>query len=127
MADLFNNPLVNNALKAMSPEQLADYKKIGEQLYGSINFEDSKIINNMPPPMAESVAYVEEGIKAGLLPEDLDENEVVLLEQAYGAEWYLRYGWSKENVPEAGLSLQTKNEIETAVKNKIEKAKKKKK
>ena len=129
---LFSNPMVDNALKALSPEQLAGYKKIGEQLYGSIDFEDSKIINNMPPPMAESVAYVEEGIKSGLLPADLDENEVILLTNAFGEEWYLRYGFSKEEVPEPGLSLEVKEGIEKAVQlkidqetKKLEKAKKK--
>jgi hypothetical protein len=121
---LFNNPMVNNALKAMTPEQLAGYKKIGEQLYGSINYVDSKIINNMSTPMEEAVAYVEEGIKSGLLPQDLDENEVILLTKTYGDEWYLRYGFKKENVPEPGLSLKVKDDIEKAIKFKIKEAEK---
>ena len=119
---LFNNPMVNNALKAMTPEQLAGYKKIGEQLYGSINYVDSKIINNMSTPMEEAVAYVEEGIKSGLLPQDLDENEIILLTNTYGEEWYLRYGFKKENVPEPGLSLKVKNDIEKAIQFKIKEA-----
>jgi hypothetical protein len=123
---LFNNPMVNNALKAMTPEQLAGYKKIGEQLYGSINYVDSKIINNMSTPMEEAVAYVEEGIKSGLLPQDLDENEVILLTNTYGEEWYLRYGFKKENVPEHGLSLKVKNDIEKAIQFKIKEAENKK-
>lgn len=125
MCDLFNNPLVNNALKALTPEQLKDYKKLGESLYGNIDFEDSKIINNMPPPMAESVAYIEEGIKSGLLPEDLTEDEVTLLEQAYGEKWYIKYGFKKEEVPEHGLSLNMKKDIDNAVKEKIDEAIKK--
>jgi hypothetical protein len=118
--------MVNNALKAMTPEQLAGYKKIGEQLYGSINYVDSKIINNMSTPMEEAVAYVEEGIKSGLLPQDLDENEVILLTNTYGEEWYLRYGFKKENVPEHGLSLKVKNDIEKAIQFKIKEAENKK-
>ena len=104
--DLFNNSMVNNALKALSPQQIEDYKKIGEQLYGNINFEDSKILNNIPPPMAESVAYIEEGIKSGLLPSDLTEDEIILLSQAYGDKWYEKYGFQENEVPEAGLSLK---------------------
>ena len=119
MSDLFNNPLVNNALREMTPEQIKEYKKFGESIYGKINFEDSKIINSMPPPMAESVAYIEEGIKSGLLAEDLSEDEVVLLQQAYGEEWYLRYGFIKEESPEPGLSLQMKKEIDAAVTEKV--------
>ena len=120
MGDLFNNSMVTNALKALSPEQLEEYKKFGESLYGTVNFENSKIVNNMPAPMAESVAYVEEGIKSGLLPEDLTEDEVVLLEQAYGEEWYLRYNFKREDVHEQGLSLKMKRDIDSAVQEKID-------
>jgi hypothetical protein len=119
--DLFSNPMINNALKAMTPEQLEGYKKMGEQLYGNINFEDSKIVNNMLVPAEEAVAYVEEGIKSGLLPEDLDENEVILLTNIYGEKWYLRYGFKQEEVPEAGLSLGAKENLEKIIKAKIEK------
>ena len=75
MSDLWNNPMVNNALKAMSKEDLEKYKKIGEQLYGNINFQDSTVINQLTEPVEEAIAYVEEGLKSGLLPEDLEENE----------------------------------------------------
>ena len=122
MSDLFNNPMVNNALKALTPQQIEDYRKIGEQLYGNINFEDSKILNNIPAPMAESVAYVEEGIKAGLLPCDLTEDEVILLTEAYGEKWYERYGFKRDEVPEPGLSLKMKNDIDEVINSKITEA-----
>jgi len=117
--DLFSNPMVNNALKAMTSEQLENYKKIGEHLYGNINFEDSKILNNMLIPTEEAVAYVEEGIKSGISPSDLDENEVILLTNTYGDKWYLRYGFKEEEVPEAGLSLGAKESIEKLIQAKI--------
>ena len=122
MSDLWNNPMVNNALKALTPEQLEEYKRMGEHMYGNIQFEDSKIISNMPPPMAEAVAYVENGIKSGLLPADLTEDEVVLLSEAYGEKWYERYGFKKDEVPEPGLSLTMKKDIEDAVNDKIKEA-----
>jgi hypothetical protein len=117
--DLFSNPMVNNALKSMTSEQLEKYKKIGEHLYGNINFEDSKILNNMLIPTEEAVAYVEEGIKSGISPSDLDENEVILLTNTYGDKWYLRYGFKEEEVPEAGLSLGAKESIEKLIQAKI--------
>jgi len=127
MCDIWNNPMVNNALKAMSKEDLEKYKKIGEQLYGSVNFEDSTVVKQLITPADEAVAYIEEGLKSGLLPEDLDENEVILLQQTYGEEWYKKYGFSREEVPEPGLSLQAKKGIEEAIETKIKEAQNKNK
>lgn len=122
MSDIWNNPMVNNALKAMSKEDLEKYKKIGEQLYGNINFEDSTVVNQLISPVEEAIAYVEEGIKSGLLPEDLEENEVILLHKTYGEEWYKRYGFTSDQTPEPGLSLQTKREIDEAIETKLKEA-----
>jgi hypothetical protein len=122
MCDIWNNPMVNNALKAMSKEDLEKYKKVGEQLYGNINFEDSTIVKHLMTPVDEAVAYVEEGLKSGLLPRDLDENEVILLQKTYGEEWYEKFGFSREEVPEPGLSLQVKKDIEDAIQTKLKEA-----
>ena len=70
-------------------------------------------------PTEEAVAYVEEGIKSGISPSDLDENEVILLTNTYGDKWYLRYGFKEEEVPEAGLSLGAKESIEKMIQAKI--------
>jgi len=126
MSGLWDNPMVTSALKSMSEEDIAKYKKLGEEMYGKINFEDSTIINNVCAPMAEAVAYVEEGLKSGLHPQDLDENEVCLLIEAYGEKWYEKYGYTQDEVPEPGLSLQIKKEIDECLVKKIDKIKKKK-
>ena len=123
--DIWNNPMINNAIKALTPEQIKEYQQIGEYMYGKINFEDNKIINKMDPPIQESVAYIEEGLKAGLMPLDLTEDEVVVLTKAYGEKWYERYGFNKNEVPEQGLSLKMKEEIEEFVQKKIDNDKKK--
>lgn len=96
--DLFDNPMTRAALNALSPEDLERYKHIGESMYGNVNFEGSKVINNMPPPMAEALAYVEEGIKSGLHPSMLDKNEKALLEDQYGKEWYKNFGYVSEDL-----------------------------
>ena len=112
---LSNNPMVRNALSSMSTEQISDYKKLGESMYGSMNFGDSQLINEINPCIEESVAYIEEGIKSGLAPCDLTEDEVNVLTSAFGDEWYLRYGFTKEEVPEVGLSLELKKHLDTQV------------
>ena len=118
--DIWNNPMVNNAIKSMTPEQLKEYQQIGQYMYGTINFEDSKVINKLDAPLHESVAYIEQGIKAGLMPRDLSEDEIVVLTSAYGEKWYERYGFSKNEVPDQGLSIQVKEDIEKLVQKKID-------
>ena len=125
--DIWNNPMVNNAIKSMTPEQLKEYQQIGQYMYGNINFEDSKVINKLDPPLPESVAYIEQGIKAGLMPCDLSEDEIVVLTTAYGEKWYERYGFTKNEVPEPGLSIQVKEDIEKLVQKKIQQLKNKEK
>ena len=95
--DLFNNPMVTAAKKAMSPEELERYQKIGESLYGSIDFEKNNT-NNVPPPMVEALAYVEESIKSGQHPSTLDENEKALLADVYGDDWYKKWGYVEEDL-----------------------------
>jgi len=123
--DIWNNPMVNNALKSMTKEQIEEYKKVGEYMYNSVNFEDKKIINNLDPPIEESIAYIEEGIKSGLLPQDLTENEVSILNKAYGEKWYERYGFKKDDVSEDGLSMHMKKDIEMFVQKKVNELNKK--
>lgn len=98
--DLFNNPMVTSALKSMSSDQLQRYKELGEEMYSSVNHADSTLLNSLPPPLAESAAYIIEGLKSGLLPTDLDENEINIMEEAYGKnEWYIQYGYTNEDLP----------------------------
>lgn len=91
--NLFNNPMVESALKAMSPDELLRYKEIGESMYGTVNFEDSQILNNMPLPMYEAGAYISEQLKSGLHPSMMDDDEKRLMEEIFGKEWYTRWGY----------------------------------
>jgi hypothetical protein len=84
-------------MKAMSPEELQKYKDIGQSMYGDLDFEASKVLNNIPPPMAEAVAYVEESLKSGLHPSMLEENEVALLVDVRGDKWYEQWGYTEDN------------------------------
>lgn len=90
---LFNNPMIESALKAMSPEELEKYKAIGEAMYGSVDFADSKILNNTPAPMYEAAAYIKEQLKAGLHPSMMDGDEKRLMVELFGEEWYKEWGY----------------------------------
>jgi hypothetical protein len=93
LSDLFDNPMTRSAMAALSEEDKAKYKMIGDHLYGRVNFEDGQTLNNMPPPMAEAVAYIETSLMSGMHPSMLEDNEKALLKDSYGDEWYKRWGY----------------------------------
>lgn len=95
--DLWNNPMAKAAMNALSDEDILRYKAIGEQLYGNIDFEAAKVLNNMPPPMAEAVAYVSMGLTSGLHPSDLTEDELALMVDTYGVKWYEMWDYTEES------------------------------
>ena len=101
---LWDNPMINMARQNMSPEELEKYKKLGESMYADIDFPTSKVINNneidnnLPEHMVDAVIYLQEAIKSGLHPSMLEENDVKLLEEAYGKEWYKQFGYIEEDL-----------------------------
>lgn len=97
---LWDNNMVNAARKAMSKEELLRYEKIGESIFKDINFETSSISNNEDPLLSDAVAYITEGLKSGLHPSMLDSNEINVLENFYGKEWYKSWGYKKEDLTE---------------------------
>jgi hypothetical protein len=99
---LWNNEMVNSALKSMSSSDLEHYKKLGESLYKDLNFETSNIETkeNIPPYLADALAYIVESIKSGLHPSMLDEDEKKVLEEVYGKEWYKKWDFTKEDLNE---------------------------
>ena len=96
--NIFENQMIKAAISALSEEDKKRYKMIGDHLYGRINFEDCQSLNNMPPSMAEAVAYLESQLQAGFHPSMLDENEKALLVDRYGDEWYREWGYIKEDL-----------------------------
>jgi hypothetical protein len=89
--DLFDNPMVQQARKAMTPEQIAEYERIGEEMYSTVDFENEQILNNANDPLAEPYAYIKELMKSGLQPEDLDESEQKIMENIEGPDWKIKY------------------------------------
>lgn len=97
---LFDNPMTRAALNSMSPEERKRYAEIGEKMYGNIDFDKSKILDNPADPQefSEAVAYVEEQLKSGLHPSMLDDKEKSLLSEIRGQEWYLKWGYTKDDL-----------------------------
>lgn len=96
--DLFNNPMTQAAMAALSNEDKERYRVIGEQLYGNIDYQEGKVLNNMQPDMMEAIAYIETQLQSGMHPSVLEDNEKAILADAYGDEWYIDWGYVKEDL-----------------------------
>lgn len=85
---LWSDPRWQNAEKSLTKEQLTQYKNIGEQMIASINFENG--VSNeipIPKPAADSISYIMTGLRSGLEPEDLSDDEIKTLEIFLGENW----------------------------------------
>ena len=96
--DLFDNPMVRAAKNALSEEDKEKYKIIGEHLYGRMDFESGESTDSVPPPILDALAYITNELKAGLHPSFMEEDEKALLQNAYGDEWYKKWGYIKEDL-----------------------------
>jgi len=107
--DLFDNNMTRAALASMTPEQIQRYKNIGEEMYGTLDFESSKVLNNVPPPMREATAYLMDLVRSGLHPSMMSDNDKALLVESIGKDWYKRFGYVEQDLTEvvtvSGLQL----------------------
>ena len=89
--NLFDNPMVKAAFSAMTEEQRQDYKLWGEYLFSNVNMPDAKILKNLPVPVSENIAYIISGLKSGLSPDDLEDDEKELMVSVFGKDWKSKY------------------------------------
>lgn len=94
---LFDNPMVLAAKRQMSPEEQERYRKLGEEMYNPVDFENN-VIDHLPPPMQEGIRYVEAAIRSGTLPSDLEKNEIQLLHEVRGEKWWEFYGFDDDDM-----------------------------
>jgi hypothetical protein len=116
--DLFDNPMIRSAMKALSPEQLEEYKRIGEYMYKTNNFTKENPTNIDPEEEIRNILfYTTEDLKAGLHPQDLTPKELQILYDVVGETWYEQYGYTKEEVPQIpGFSIHNGKIQETKTK-----------
>lgn len=90
-SSLWDNPMVEKARKEMSEEQLAQFQRIGEAMYG-FDFEQGDIDSMMK----DSAEYISLGLKSGMNPGDLDEDEKTIMEEIHGPTWFLKFDLTEE-------------------------------
>lgn len=100
--DLFNNPMIEAARKSMSPEQLEEYKRIGEYMYNNTTFETvnggGSTNSNLTTEMLDAIDYIVNSIQSGQHISTLEENEKMLLKEAYGDKWFEKFDYTEEDL-----------------------------
>lgn len=123
--------MIDAARKAMTPEQIEEYKKVGEYMYNSVNYRISEIGSQVKESSEEDlILYATEGLNSGLDPYDLSQEELRALINVYGEEWYNMFDYTSDEVPKPTIQLVTaqdaQQEIERQANTLNKKSKKKK-
>lgn len=104
--DLFNNPMVDAARKAMTPEQIEEYKKVGEYMYNSVDYRIKEIGSKVKSAdKNDLVEYASQALNSGLDPHDLSSEELRALIEEFGEDWYTHFDYKKEEVPQPTVQL----------------------
>ncbi len=99
--NLFNNPMVTAARNAMTHEQQEEYKRIGQYMYNSVDYQTREVGPKAKvADTADLVAMSSEALKAGGDPKDLSDEELRALQTTYGQKWYERFDLSLEDIRE---------------------------
>ena len=90
---VWDNEQFKAAWDALPEKQKEEYKKAGEYMYNNIDYTQN--FNNV---LQDSAFYIIEGVKSGLHPKDLEDNEKKILTEVYGENWYVKYGYEKKDL-----------------------------
>ena len=109
--DLFNNPMVEAAKKAMSPEQIEEYKRIGEYMYKNDVYRVMEVGSKIKTPeKSELIMYATQCLNSGGSPNDLSNQELTALIDVYGDKWYEKFGFEESEVPKPSIQLVSKED-----------------
>lgn len=101
----FFQQMRKNMESQLPPEKVAEMQRLGEKLHAEGGLDTQKVMTSDKPKveidMEESVAWVSENLKAGLLPTHLTEDEHILILSAYGHKWYEEFGYTWDDLDKA--------------------------
>jgi hypothetical protein len=90
-ASVFNNPQINAAYDNLSDKEKNYYKEAGKSMYNTDMISDP-----LGHRIKESYAYIKTSLDSGLDPKELTVNEVHILEECAGKDWYSKFGYSNK-------------------------------
>lgn len=98
---MYNNPSVQQFRDSLPPEDIVKYKQMGEAIYNTLDYVQSKVLNNpIPGFLIEPLKDIKASLKSGLHPSELNSDEKRVLVECLGDDWYLQFGYVKEDLTE---------------------------
>ena len=91
--DLFKDKNISALFEQIPDDVKQEYKKQGQYMYDK-DYEAAG--NDLEYKLAESAAYINEGMKSGLRPSQLSKDEIEVMRTVYGNEWYKKYLFESE-------------------------------
>ena len=89
---LWNNPMINKMRKNMKSDHLKYFEEQGEMY--NYDFANADI----DADLKDLTDYVICGLKSGMHPRDMTEDEKDAMCEIYGPTFYLKYGFTEEDV-----------------------------
>ena len=120
--DLFDNPMVDAAKKAMTPEQLEEYKRIGEYMYNNDTYKIAQVGSKVSTANTEQlILYSTAALKSGADPCDLTDEELRALINTYGDRWFEKFGIEEHETRKPAVQLVTTEDAIEEIKSQAKK------
>ena len=97
--DLFNNPMIDSARKAMTNDDLKNYEDWGKYIHESIDFETGTVTaESYPTPMMKALVYLEDSLRSGQHPSTLTDDEKDFMLKMKGDTWFEKWGYTAKDL-----------------------------
>lgn len=93
---LWDNPIAKQAEKNLDQASIDRLKTAGKRMYNTIDYSNATPL--CEDQQVDAVAKITEFIKSGMHPSYLENNEIELLKNTYGPEWYTRFDYTKDDL-----------------------------
>lgn len=107
--------MVESARKSLTPEQIEEYKKIGEYMYNNVDYKNISLGSQVNEAKDEDlILYASEALKSGMDPNDLTRQEVDVLKKVYGDRWFDKFDLQEDEIPKFELKITPEQVLKAA-------------
>jgi hypothetical protein len=97
---LFNDPALQRVKNDLPPEVRQRYTEIGKRMYDFDFTQNTLQDNDLSAMIDESAREIVFTLCNGLHPSFLKEEEMDIMRETRGEKWYLRFGYTEEDLTE---------------------------